>query len=111
MSFDPTSVGLYPRIIVSKSHENTSKYLDTLTIFQTFDQKVDDPNDPQMTFNPISVKSHVQLYPRIIVSNSHKNTSQHVDRVTLFSKTFTKGQWPLDNLWPHFCWGHMCDST
>ena len=29
----------------------------------------------------------------------------------LFAKTWTKGHWPLDDLWPHICWGHMCDST
>ena len=28
-----------------------------------------------------------------------------------FPKTWTKGHWPLDDLWPHACWGHMCDST
>ena len=28
-----------------------------------------------------------------------------------FPKTWTKGHWPLDGLWPHVCWGHMCDST
>ena len=28
-----------------------------------------------------------------------------------FSKTWTKGHWPLDDLWPHICWGHMCDFT
>ena len=28
-----------------------------------------------------------------------------------FSKTWIKGHWPLDDLWPHVCWGHMCDST
>ena len=28
-----------------------------------------------------------------------------------FPKTWTKGHWPLDDLWPHVCWGHMCDST
>ena len=27
-----------------------------------------------------------------------------------FPKTWTKGNWPLDDLWPHVCWGHMCDS-
>ena len=26
-------------------------------------------------------------------------------------KPWTKGHWPLDDLWPHICWGHMCDST
>ena len=31
--------------------------------------------------------------------------------MTLFSKIWTKGHWPLDDLWPHICWGHMCDST
>ena len=29
----------------------------------------------------------------------------------LFPKTWTKGRWPLDDLWPHVCWGHMCDFT
>ena len=28
-----------------------------------------------------------------------------------FAKTWSKGNWPLDDLWPHICWGHMCDST
>ena len=28
-----------------------------------------------------------------------------------FAKTWTKGQWPLDDLWPCICWGLMCDST
>ena len=28
-----------------------------------------------------------------------------------FPKTWTKCHWPLDDLWPHVCWGHMCDST
>ena len=32
--------------------------------------------------------------------------------MTLSSKkTWTKGHWPLDDLWSHVCWGHMCDST
>ena len=51
------------------------------------------------------------LYPRIIVSKSRENTSKYVDTVNLFAKTWTKGHWPLDDLWPHICWGHMCDST
>ena len=28
-----------------------------------------------------------------------------------FPKTWTKAHWPLDDLWSHVCWGHMCDST
>ena len=50
-------------------------------------------------------------YPRITVYNSHENTSKYVDKVTLFAKTWTKGHWPLDDLWPHMRWGHMCDYT
>ena len=29
----------------------------------------------------------------------------------LFSKTWTKCHWPLDDLWTHICWGHIRDST
>ena len=36
---------------------------------------------------------------------------KYVDTVTLFSKTWTKSHWPLDDLWPHICSGHMCAST
>ena len=65
-----------------------------------------------MTFDPTSVEFYVWLYPRIIVSKSPENTSKYVDTVTFFAKkTWTKGHWPLDDLWPHICWGNMCDST
>ena len=65
-----------------------------------------------MTFDPTSIEvAFIWLYPRIIISKSHENTSKHVDTVTLFAKPWTKGHWPLDDLWPHICWVHMCDST
>ena len=60
---------------------------------------------------PHLLRSHVWLYPRIIVSKSHENTLKYVDTVTLFAKTWTKGHWPLDDLWPHICWRLMFDST
>ena len=102
MTFDPTFVG-------SKSHENTSKYVDTVTFFaKNFNQRSLTPRWP---LTPHLLRSHVWLYPRITVSKSHENTSKYVDTVTLFAKTWTKGHWPLDDLWPHICWGHMCDST
>ena len=66
---------------------------------------------PRWPLTPHLLRSHVWLYPRIIVSKSHENTSKYVDTVTLFAKTWSKGYWPLDDLWPHICWGHMCDST
>ena len=66
---------------------------------------------PRWPLTPHLLRSHVWLYPRIIVSKSHEYTSKYVDTVNLFAKTWTKGHWPLDDLWPHICWGHMCDST
>ena len=62
---------------------------------------------------PHLLRSYVWLCPRIIVSNSHENTSTYVDTVTFFAKKkkWTKGHGPLDDLWPHICCGHMCDST
>ena len=66
---------------------------------------------PRWPLTPHLLMSHVWLYPRIIVFKSHENTSKYVDTVTLFAKTWTKGHWPLDDVWPHICWGHMCDST
>ena len=45
----------------------------------------------------------VVLEPRV----SPENTSKYVDTVTVFAKTWTKGHWPLDDLWPHICWSHM----
>ena len=59
---------------------------------------------------PSLLRSHVWLYPRIIVSPMKIHQSVWV-QWPFFSKTWTKGHWPLDDLWPHICWGHMCDST
>ena len=103
-------VWLYPRIIVSKSHENTSKYVHTVTFFakKTW-TKGHWPLDD--LWPHICWGQHVWFYPRIIVSKSHENTSKDVDTVNLFAETWTKGHWPLDDLWTHICWGHMCDST
>ena len=66
---------------------------------------------PRWPLTPHLLKSYVWLYPRIIVSKSHENPSKYVDTVTFFAKTWSKGHWPLGDLWPHICWGHMCDST
>ena len=46
-------VRLYPRISVFNSHGNTSKYVDTVTIFQKLNQMV---NDLKMTFDLTSVE-------------------------------------------------------
>ena len=66
---------------------------------------------PWWPLTPSLLRSHVWLSPKIIVTKSHENTFKYVDTVTLYWKTWTKGHWPLDDRWPHVCWGHMCDST
>ena len=78
-----------------------------LTPYQNLNQR---PLTPGWPLTPSLLRSHVWHYPRIIVSKSHENASKYVDTVT-FSKPWTKGHWPLDDLWPQVCWGHMCVST
>ena len=100
---------LYQRVIVSKSHENTSEYVDKVTIFQkTLTNRSMTQMTPRWPLTPLLLRSQVWLYPRIICPTPIKNTSKHLDTVTHLSKTLTKGQWPLDDLWPHFWWSHMC---
>ena len=64
-----------------------------------------------MTFDPTSVEvTCVTLRKDHCVQVPWKYI-KYVDTVILLAKTWTKGHWPLDDLWPHICWGHMCDST
>ena len=53
MAFDPTYADVSCATLVSNSHGNTSKYVDTVTIFQKLNTKV---NDHKMTFDPTSVE-------------------------------------------------------
>ena len=102
---------LYPRIIVSKFHENTSTYVDTVTLssFKNLNQRSLTPRWP---LTPSLLSSHVWLYPRIIVSKCHENTSKYVDTVTLFFfKNLNQRLLTPNDLWFHICWGNMCDST
>ena len=97
-------VWLYPRIIVSKSHGNTSKYVNTVINFANDQRSL----TPRWPLTPHLFRAYVWLYPRIIVSKSHENTLKYVDTVTLFAKTWTKGHWPLDDLWPpHLLRSHV----
>ena len=64
--------------------ENTSKYVDTLTLLsKNLNQRSLTPRWP---LTPCLLRSHVWLYPRIIVSKSHDNTSMYVDTVINFAK-------------------------
>ena len=114
MTFDPASVEVLC-VTLPKDHcvQVPLKYIKVCGYSDLFCKK----NLNQRSLTPIwpltphLLRSHVWLYPRIIVSKSHENTSKYVDTVNLFAKTWTKGHWPLDDLWPHICWGHRCDST
>ena len=53
-------------------------------------------------------RSHTFAIIVILDLKIHQNMWIHWP---FFPKTWTKGHWPLDDLWPHVCWGHMCDST
>ena len=77
-------VWLCPRIIVSKCHEKTSKYVDTVTFsFKNLNQRSLISRWP---LTPHLLRPYVWLYPRVIVSKSHGNTSMYVDRVIKFAK-------------------------
>ena len=88
-----------------------SRYVDTVTLF--FENLNQRSLTTRWPLTPSLLRSHVWLYPRITVSKSHENTWKYVDmdKVILFSKTWIKGHWSLDDLWPQVCWSHMCDST
>ena len=113
MTFDPTSVEVMCVSTQGSFYLSPMKICKSMWIqwpcfFKNLNQRSLTPRWP---LTPSLLSWHVWLYPRIIVSKSHENTSKYVDTVTLFSKPWTKGHWPLDDLWPHICRGHMCDST
>ena len=90
------------RIIESKSHENASKYVDTVTFFSKTWTKGHWPLD---TFDlPCLLRSHVWLYSRIIVSKSHGNTSMYVDTVIKFAKYhILRTEWVITvSFWTQF---------
>ena len=96
----------HSRIIVSRSPENTSKYVCTVT-----NQNV---NNLNWSLNPLLLRSpDTDSTPRITVFKSCGNTSKYVDTVLLFfSKIDQKvndPKWPWGDHWPHFCCGHPCD--
>ena len=99
MTSDPSFVDVLcvslPNIIVSMSQAKTLKYMDTATK-KTITTRSMIPRWPLI---PNQLRSHVQLYPRIIVSNSCKNASNHVGTATLKKNQTnkqTKGERPQD---------------
>ena len=114
MTFDPTSVEVLC-VTLPKDHcvQVPWKYIKVCGYSDLFCKKNLNQRSltPRWPLTPHLLRSHVWLCPRIILSKSHENTSKYVDTVNLFAKSWTKGHWPLDDLWPHICWGHMCDCA
>ena len=113
MTFDPTSVEV-SCVTLPKDHcvQVPWKYIKVCGYSDLFCKNLKQRSlTPRWPLTPHLLRSHVWLYPRIIMSKSHENTSKYVDTVTFFAKTWSKGHWLLGDLWPHICWGHMCDST
>ena len=110
MTLDPTSVEVLC-VTLPKDHcvQVPWKYIKVCRYSDLFCKKNLNQRSltPRWPLTPHLLRSHVWLYPRIIVSKSHENTSKYVDTVNLFAKTWTKGHWPLDDLWPHICCGHI----
>ena len=113
MIFDPTSVEVICVTLAKyRCVQDPWKYIKVFRYSDHFCKNLNQRSlTPRWPSTPYLLRSHVWLYPRITVSKSHENTSKYVDTVTLFAKPWTKGHWPLDDLWHHICWGHMCDST
>ena len=91
-------VWLYLRIIVSKSHENTSKYVDTVTFFAKINLNQMSLT-PKWPLTPHLLRSHVWLYSRIVVSKSHGNTSMYVDTVINFANYHILHAYYIQNQW------------
>ena len=45
-----------------------------------------------------------------LLSRSHTCAIIVILDLTPYLLRWEKGHWPLDDLWPQGCWGHMCDS-
>ena len=105
-------VWLCPRIIVLKSHENTSKYVDTVTFFKNMNRRSLTPRWP---LTP-RLLSHVWFYLRIIASKSYGNTPMYVDTVINFAKyhilrTTYRMSDHMVSFWTQFRWDKSWFST
>ena len=70
---------------------------------------------PRWPLTPHSLRSHVWLYQVTLCSTPMEykvcGYRDHLKKKTTTTTPLTEDQWPLNELWPHFCWGHVCDST
>ena len=91
MTFDPTSVEV-TCVTLPKDHcvQVPWEYIEGCGYSEPFCWNLNQRSlTPRWPLNPHLLRSHVWLYPRIIVSKSHGNTSMYVDTVINFAKITT----------------------
>ena len=91
MTFDPKSVEV-TCVTLPKDHcvQVTQKYIKVCGYSDPFLKNLNQRSlTPRWPLTPCLLRSHVWLYPRIIVSKSHGNTSMYVDTVINFAKITT----------------------
>ena len=101
---------LYPRIIVSKSHGNTSKMWIQWPFFKNVNQR---SLTPRWQTWPSLLRSHMCVtLPKdhfVWVPWQYIKVCGYSDQV--FFKNVNQRSLTPDDLWPHICWGHKCYST
>ena len=107
MTFDPTSV-VVTCVTLPKDHciQVPWKYVKICGYNDFFSKILTKWSMTQMTprwpLTPLLLRSHVQLKDYCVqLPQKYIKACGYSD---LLSKTLTNGQWPLDDLWPHFCW-------
>ena len=88
MTFDPKSVEV-TYVTLSKDHcvQVPWKYIKVCGYNNLFFKNLNQRSlTPKWPLTPHLLRSHAWLYPRIIVSKSHGNTSMYVERVINFAK-------------------------
>ena len=110
MTFDPKSVEV-KCVTLPKDHcvQVTQKYIKVCgyndLVFKNLNQRSLTPRWP---LTPCLLRSHVWLYPRIIVSKSHGSTSMYADTVINFAKYHIKHiRYKRDHIvsyWTQFRW-------
>ena len=91
MTFDPTSVEV-TCVTLPKDHcvQVLWKYIKVCGYSEPFCKNLNQRSlTPRWPLTPHLLRSHVWLYPRIIMSKSHGNTSMYVDTVINFAKITT----------------------
>ena len=90
MTFDPTSVEVLC-VTLPKDHcvQVPWKYIKVCGYIDLFCKNLKQKLlTPRWPLTPHLLRSHVWLYPRIIVSKSHGNTSMYADTVINFAKNY-----------------------